>query len=442
MKDVRDLASKLALVGLGLVLALFLLEMGLRFGGWWWEYAQSQRNAIAPRSAASEEDFVILFLGESTTAFGGAKSYPRLVKELLGGRMSGRAVRVVNAGKPGISTDDILDQANHLLAENPPDLVVSMMGINDPLVPARKARSAITNVFEDLRVVKLARLLSAHLKSRGSATGDGHEALTTTSASPHKADQHRPAFSGEDSLRKQEKKLHDLLEQNPAAGNARVKYLQVLIALGNNQGACLTGLEVDRKVSVPDAAYLLAAGACRALGVKSLREGRNEAAVTWFTHAIGVLSEEPKFDVLRGQVYLQIAEVQDVQENFGAAGLLRERARHFAWEGFSLRTQRNYLELARIVRESGAQLVAVQYPMRKLQTLRELLRQDESIVFVDNGPSFRAAVRRLGFWEVFRDQFAGDFGHMTLTGRRLLASNVAGAIGELQREKIIRQNGG
>jgi hypothetical protein len=50
----------------------------------------------------------VLCLGESTTALGGASAYPRLLEQILNERGGGRRFTVVNAGLPGITTDQVV----------------------------------------------------------------------------------------------------------------------------------------------------------------------------------------------------------------------------------------------------------------------------------------------------------------------------------------------
>jgi len=47
---------------------------------------------------------------------------------------------------------------------------------------------------------------------------------------------------------------------------------------------------------------------------------------------------------------------------------------------------------------------------------------------VDNEKMFNEGVKREGYDEYFNDCFAGDFGHCTPKGNRLLAENIAGVI--------------
>jgi hypothetical protein len=72
--------------------------------------------------------------------------------------------------------------------------------------------------------------------------------------------------------------------------------------------------------------------------------------------------------------------------------------------------------------------------MLEIGPLKDMLKPGNDIIFVDNSRVFRDAVRKLGYDAVFTDRFAGQFGHCTEAGNRLLAKNIADAIaGELRR---------
>ncbi len=91
-------------------------------------------------------------------------------------------------------------------------------------------------------------------------------------------------------------------------------------------------------------------------------------------------------------------------------------------------TINNYRKLKQILDKRKIKLVYAQYPMRSIQPLRKIFKDDENIIFVDNEKIFKDAVRKDGYDEYFRDMFGGDFGHCTQKGNRLLAGNIANAI--------------
>jgi len=95
---------------------------------------------------------------------------------------------------------------------------------------------------------------------------------------------------------------------------------------------------------------------------------------------------------------------------------------------YGAKTQYNYRKLREVFKARNIKLVCVQYPARDVQSLKVLLEPNDGITFVDNDESFKNAVDRDGYDAYFIDRFAGDFGHCTEKGNRLLAENIAEAV--------------
>ena len=70
----------------------------------------------------------------------------------------------------------------------------------------------------------------------------------------------------------------------------------------------------------------------------------------------------------------------------------------------------------------------MQYPMCSVEPLKKIFAGQEGIIFVDNEKVFKDALREGGYRAYFIDMFAGDFGHCTEKGNRLLAENIAKVI--------------
>ncbi len=92
-------------------------------------------------------------------------------------------------------------------------------------------------------------------------------------------------------------------------------------------------------------------------------------------------------------------------------------------------TVQNYQKLRDVVLKSGKKLVCMQYPMRDVAVLESILGPDKRILFVENKSNFEETLRTRKLAEIFNDTFAGDFGHCTDLGNRMIASNLAAAIG-------------
>ncbi len=97
----------------------------------------------------------------------------------------------------------------------------------------------------------------------------------------------------------------------------------------------------------------------------------------------------------------------------------------------------NYHKLKEALDQRGIKLVCVQYPVRSIESLRQVfsLGEQNEIIFVDNEEIFKAAIKSSSYHEYFVDIFCGDFGHCTPKGNKLLAENIAKALAQAEFKK-------
>jgi len=110
-----------------------------------------------------------------------------------------------------------------------------------------------------------------------------------------------------------------------------------------------------------------------------------------------------------------------------------EPAQRYAQEAEDLRqrhtvTAQNYRKIKFVLERKGITLVCVQYPLRSLEPLKRIFDDQTGMIFVDNERVFKAALKNASYRSYFVDMFAGDFGHCTQEGNRLLAENIANTI--------------
>ena len=493
--------QKLALVIFGLFLGLILLEAGLRLAG----FAVSFFRERADRLARGEEgDYVIMCLGESTTADGGTNAYPRQLEEILNGRDVGIQFTVLNKAVSGSDTGRILSRLEKDLAAYKPDMVITMMGINDgpETLAYQDTRAVRTKLFfRGFRVYKLARLLWEHIlhkiatiklsrhsrldmgseedqdKSNGRVIGSKIE-LDRSGAEARLADQ----------LYKQDKPeaaaqiYKKAIEINPESVQLYIKlgkcyrvrgrweeaedsfkkafridpFSEELYAewgrLNNNrhrwdeaEKICREGIKINPRNF----------RAYRQLALCFEYQGRWEEAEKIFKEALrfnpqnselyfslGSLYRKRKNWEAAERMYRKMAEISPRNNRVCAALALcylnqgkDELAEEYFNKAAALRfksdqnnTARNYRKLKEVITRNGVKLICVQYPMRPVDELKEIFHDTEGIVFVDNEGIFKEAVKRSSFRSLFWDYFAGDFGHCTRRGNRLLAENIAEVI--------------
>ena len=104
-------------------------------------------------------------------------------------------------------------------------------------------------------------------------------------------------------------------------------------------------------------------------------------------------------------------------------------------DNINFETFQNYQNLQETLAEKKILLVAVQYPMRPIDNLKGMLNGGPNKIIIDNETSFRQGVEKNGYDYYFIDRFAGDFGHCTPAGHRLIAENIAHAILEYLKSK-------
>lgn len=156
--------KKALLVFFGSLLSVFILEAGLRIGGFILLSLQEYRNIVSIRQKGT---YRIMCLGESTTALGGANSYPSQLEEILNKKNIGIQFSVVNKGIAAGDSDVLLLQLEDNLERYKPNMVISMMGINDVRDKMVYGLKDKKNYFlESFKTYKLMRLLKFHIKSK------------------------------------------------------------------------------------------------------------------------------------------------------------------------------------------------------------------------------------------------------------------------------------
>jgi len=146
-------------------LSFLLLEVLLRLGGAIFNVRLASQNRGV--SFAGNE-FRILCLGESTTALGGENSYPFQLEQILATRYPDVRFEVINKGMVSKTSVDILAALEDNLRRYRPQLVIAMIGVNDPKLLLDKNSFAVRvrNFLRHSRVFHLLELLGEHLRHK------------------------------------------------------------------------------------------------------------------------------------------------------------------------------------------------------------------------------------------------------------------------------------
>lgn len=470
-KIVTSFWQKITLLMFGCLLSLMLIEVSLRAGSLLMMRFQDYRNA---RSLARKNTCRVMCLGESTTR----GQYPSFLEDRLNQLGAGITFSVIDKGVAGTNTFEMLDGLMFNLERYRPDIVITMMGVNDfqqyvsyksfrpPSRPffLSRLKTFTFSKFLWLRIRAKAQEVTSKLSHQGKdlpnvagCVFSGRNAVLNNRESP---DSLKDLSTGDLYMRRwlfentgrpspAEGLLKQAITLNPkndhlyvALGWIYQKSRKFAQAIEMIEKACALNprnpeaYEVLGWVYQDGGNFIKAEEAFKKASVFKPLTSSIHVALGWMYRKNGKLSEaEAAFNKaialnqLNDRAYGACALLYEEMNRPEAAAAYRLKANELRLGHFYTITRNNYLRLKAVLAKKGILLVAVQYPMRSIEPLKRIFQGNESgIVFVDNEKIFRDAVRENGSNVYFRDMFAGDFGHCTDQGNKLLADNIARVI--------------
>lgn len=115
------------MIGLQILIILLIFEAILRIAGF-------VKDKLMLPGPEAEDEFVILCVGDSTTEGLGVSadlSYPSRLQQLLEKKSDPGKFRVINIGKAGINSSQVLNRLPGNINRYHPDLILLLIGIND-----------------------------------------------------------------------------------------------------------------------------------------------------------------------------------------------------------------------------------------------------------------------------------------------------------------------
>lgn len=411
-----SIKQKIILVAGGLFLSIVLLETGMRLAGGIFLFLQEQRNKVSFRE---KNEYRIMCLGESTTAFRAGDSWPDQLEELLNNKNVGIKFTVINKGVIGIDTAAVAAKIEKDLDKYNPDMVIAMLGVNDSLgtvLYKNNFQTKIVMLIKNLRVYKLAKFLGF------SGDCEINPLKKRLDRDFYKENKKHIFCRGED-IAARVQKMRDLKKYEDAEkmlekaikNNPENEELYVILGecwlhsgkINELERMIYNALEINPKF---EPAYT-------ALGMYYRQENKIDKI---YALAEKIAKEEINNDRLHGFVAISYLE----QKKYEKAKRYFKKANKFRLKYYNPSTKYNYKKIKEIVISRGIKLVCMQYPMRDVESLKKLLDWPKDVIFVDNKKVFEMAVEYGKYEDYFMDNFGGDFGHCTFKGNRLLVENI------------------
>jgi len=514
--------EKSLLILLGIFLSLIFLEAGLRLGGFIFLSVQDRRNTI---SLSQKSTCTILCLGESTTALGGAYSYPSQLERILNSSNRDVKFSVINKGVPGIHTDGVCANLAGNLDKYKPDIVIAMIGINDQIVTDGNFPGKM-NFFKELKVCKLAYLIWLHAKAKmeeiknnkggglsfnvfrpsdlyaGEDLGDynktgwayfNQKKYTQAEEQFKKVLEFDPqddgalfglgaCYSRQERFEEAELILKKAIEINPGNFRAYIElggcnnwkakhaeaeeYFKKALEINPDAEDAYRGLgwsyELQKKYPQAEEYFKKALEInpknyfnCVDFGLLCSLKGKYSQAEKFLNLALelkpdddivyanlglcyklqkkypeaeGAFKKALELNPSNEKAYGGLAELYEEKGQPEIAKIYRQKAKSAQLKYYSFSVLVNYLKIKDMLDRRKIKLVCVQYPNRSVDPLKNIFKGKQGVIFVDNEKIFREAISKDGWKVYFQDAFAGDFGHCTPKGNKLLAGNVAKTI--------------
>lgn len=446
-----NIRKKIALIIFGLFLAVVILEAGLRLGG----FAYTSLRRYGDYACAKQKgEYRILCLGESTTA----NQYPSLLGEILNNRCREIKFKVIDQGIPAITTAYIVSHIEENIGRFKPHMVVVMMGINDEeeLAPGFKAMISELDTFwaffKTVKLFKFIWLNIAQKQSRRAGQAQGPPARLECQDQPD-SDIYTPdaicVERGHECLNlgkyaEAEAEFIKAITVNPQNDRAYALLIWTYACWDKHSEAEACFASAMKNNPSNHEAYYWMGWGHRKLGKKLLAEDCFKKAINIFPQ-----NDSPYIELY--SMYMQSKDFSKAKEILmeavdACADSIRvkkalsalsvemgdyELGRKYAAKARSRMkdsTTANYKRLWAILKKNRIKLVCAQYPTRDVRLLMDIFGKESGVIFVDNEHKFREGVRKEGLRAYFSDMFAGDFGHCTAKGNRLLAQNMANVI--------------
>ncbi len=461
------------------VISLLLVEILLRI------YAQY----ISQAKSVQNTDITILAVGESTTALGGKDSYASQLELLLQSAFVDRniSIQVLNEGIIGTTTDVIVEKLPDLLRKYQPQIVISMMGINDTYdIGLIDKKFIVVNQtgtwIEHLRLYKIYRLLFLSASDFIELFNQLHvtDDISWLNASTRSEIQKQNFVKAERLVRRalsldknnkiallnlmtilsflsREKELSDTIDIYLARDPENYRSY---IELGNFYRTIdrynLSELMYQKALNLkPDDDWVAGEYGYLLYLEKRIDEAeyylrkaveRRPEEVTWIVRLANLTRDKHQYNeaqkmysqalVLEPENKQIILELHNLEMQATDSGILEVSEREIIFE----KTTENYIRIKDLLMNNGVIHIAMQYPLRPVDELASIIGADKvtneyhcheditKSLLIDNEQIFKDALKAYTYDELFTDKFAGNFGHATSLGNYLIAENLLNRI--------------
>ncbi len=388
-----------------------------------------QFHSIKFAQTLSEKNFKIMVIGESTSdRHFSDRAWPTQLQETL--NLEKKNAQILNFAVSGINTNLLLNDLESQIRYHKPQILISMMGINDTSGNWYYDNDLLQNenFLLNLRIVKLFKLAKAYFFSKP-ATSNISDGVSVNLPQPLAI----KLFDKKFDLAKTElaKLLLKLSEGEKAALITHVLKQITDQNLDNPHVLfeAYTALDIDAHVK--DLVYK---DNPLALHVMMALKPSSETEKTCETIAKGYLDQK---SLKPSNLVIHFLTKCLPSDNKTLKALINYYAPNIKYGKSDTITKNNYLQVFNLINENQMCWIIEQYPLLNINERKAYFSDEElssdQIKFVSNLENFNQALKEKKFESLFIDRFAEHFGHTTEYGSKLIADQVYHTLQELMQ---------
>lgn len=400
--------KKILAIVIGIFLSFIVLEIFLQLAGFVLITANNYKNRILHK----QECITILCIGESTTS----GEWPPILQKILNKKAKYKKFKVIDEGHAGRNSEYITSKIRQYLMKYNPNIVISMIGINDFGLLYKKSK---------FKTLNLVCLLETHIRAK--FFFDYSDVMVDFIDSQSMDDIDNGNFI---SAEKKYLRLWKLSNKT-----SKLMFWRLLALYSQTKQSDKFEIilkESKAKITSPALSEIF----------KYFINSKKYFKVQLYEY---VKSNQRKIDYddnisLLLQEYGLYSLINNIKQNKVEDNDTLVIKQLFDDKKNALIFNYNYIINAVYKHNNKATMMVMQYPMLSLENLKEQLNNSyyyDRLIFVDNEENFKKALKTYKTENLFKDLFAVQFGHCTYKGNRLIAKNVASKILSLYDKETV-----
>jgi len=439
---------KSLLIFLGLIFGLLLCELLMRVAGLSLSSYHIYQNE---KISAKNTRHTIICIGESTTF----EQYPKQLQTILDRKYPNK-FSVVDCGIPGADLGIISQNIAKDIKKYNPDIAICMMGINETFVQKYKEEKTVNkkSFFDGFRIYKFYKTLDFSLY-RESNFYDTRQLLKNINNVDSLLKKGVLLFFSSDQKYKDKAKdiFSFMLTNNPEDEIAFYFLTEIMQRDDFEKALGMSKKALESKYKFMRFSYYMKiiqyymhennTPKVQSFIEKACMDELPSINMDLYGMIENIVSAEQKKQILK-KIFKNY-EADDVFYGFMAIDYLGKKdyknadkyfvmAEESRLNNINPQVQERYCGIMRELESKNIKILAMQYPVRSIESLKNLLKNQEyydTITFVSNEKLFKQALKEKKYNDLFTDQFGGDFGHCTYLGNTFIAENLAESLYKL-----------